>query len=126
MADICHTATHKNFIDILRSFAIKKGLLSVEKKNKKNIFAGKILEIEGLESLKVEQAFELSDASAERSAAACVVNLSEASVVEYVRSNVALIDAMIKAGYESCETLLRRKEKQKEHFCGQNFRDRGA
>ena len=103
--------TLRDLVNAIPYFAIKKGLLSVEKKNKKNIFAGKILEIEGLESLKVEQAFELSDASAERSAAACVVNLSEASVAEYVRSNVALIDAMIKAGYESHETLARRKEK---------------
>ena len=103
--------TLRDLVNAIPYFAIKKGLLSVEKKNKKNIFAGKILEIEGLESLKVEQAFELSDASAERSAAACVVNLSVESVAEYVRSNVALIDAMIKAGYESRETLLRRKEK---------------
>ena len=103
--------TLRDLVNAIPYFAIKKGLLSVEKKNKKNIFAGKILEIEGLESLKVEQAFELSDASAERSAAACVVNLSEASVAEYVRSNVALIEAMIKAGYESRETLARRKEK---------------
>ena len=103
--------TLRDLVNAIPYSAIKKGLLSVEKKNKKNIFAGKILEIEGLESLKVEQAFELSDASAERSAAACVVNLSEASVTEYVRSNVALIDAMIKAGYESHETLARRKEK---------------
>ncbi len=103
--------TLRDLVNAIPYFAIKKGLLSVEKKNKKNVFAGKILEIEGLENLKVEQAFELSDASAERSAAACVVNLSVDSVVEYVRSNVALIDAMIKAGYESRETLLRRKEK---------------
>ena len=103
--------TLRDLVNAIPYFAIKKGLLSVEKKNKKNIFAGKILEIEGLESLKVEQAFELSDASAERSAAACVVNLSVDSVVEYVRSNVALIEAMIKAGYESHETLARRKEK---------------
>lgn len=103
--------TLRDLVNAIPYFAIKKGLLTVEKKNKKNIFAGKILEIEGLESLKVEQAFELSDASAERSAAACVVNLSEASVAEYVRSNIALIEAMIKAGYESHETLARRKEK---------------
>ena len=103
--------TLRDLVNAIPYFAIKKGLLSVEKKNKKNIFAGKILEIEGLESLKVEQAFELSDASAERSAAACVVNLSVESVAEYVRSNVALIEAMIKAGYESHETLARRKEK---------------
>ena len=103
--------TLRDLVNAIPYFAIKKGLLSVEKKNKKNIFAGKILEIEGLESLKVEQAFELSDASAERSAAACVVNLSVDSVAEYVRSNIALIEAMIKAGYESHETLARRKEK---------------
>ena len=90
--------TLRDLVNAIPYYAIKRGLLTVEKKGKKNVFAGKILEIEGLENLKVEQAFELSDASAERSAAACAVNLSQQSVCEYVRSNVALIEAMIEAG----------------------------
>lgn len=102
--------TLRDLVNAIAYYAIKQGLLTVEKKNKKNIFAGKIIEIEGLENLKAEQAFELSDASAERSAAACVVNLSKESVVEYIKSNIALINAMIEAGYESNATLLRRKE----------------
>ncbi|MBE2985295.1 bifunctional aconitate hydratase 2/2-methylisocitrate dehydratase [Campylobacter sp. RM9344] len=106
--------TLRDLVNAIPYYAIKRGLLSVEKKNKKNIFAGKILEIEGLENLKVEQAFELSDASAERSAAACVVALNNEPVIEYLRSNVALIDAMIKAGYENRQTLERRRDKMLE------------
>lgn len=106
--------TLRDLVNAIPYYAIKRGLLSVDKKNKKNVFAGKILEIEGLESLKVEQAFELSDASAERSAAACTVALNIEPVAEYLRSNVALIDAMIEAGYESRATLQRRKEKMLE------------
>ncbi len=103
--------TLRDLVNAIPYYAIKRGLLTVEKKGKKNVFAGKILEIEGLEELKVEQAFELSDASAERSAAACAVNLSIESVCEYVRSNVALIEAMIEAGYESRASLERRAAK---------------
>ena len=106
--------TLRDLVNAIPYYAIKRGLLTVEKKGKKNVFAGKILEIEGLEELKVEQAFELSDASAERSAAACAVNLSEQSVAEYVRSNVALIEAMIEAGYESRASLERRAAKMRE------------
>uniref|UniRef100_UPI003211A78D bifunctional aconitate hydratase 2/2-methylisocitrate dehydratase n=1 Tax=uncultured Campylobacter sp. TaxID=218934 RepID=UPI003211A78D len=106
--------TLRDLVNAIAYYAIKRGLLTVEKKGKKNVFAGKILEIEGLENLKVEQAFELSDASAERSAAACAVNLSEQSVCEYVRSNVALIEAMIEAGYESRASLERRAAKMRE------------
>lgn len=106
--------TLRDLVNAIPYFAIKKGLLSVEKTNKKNIFAGKILEISGLENLKVEQAFELSDASAERSAAACAIALNTEPVCEYIRSNVALIDAMIDAGYENRQTLLRRKEKMQQ------------
>lgn len=105
--------TLRDLVNAIPYYAIKDGELTVEKKNKKNIFAGKILEIEGLENLKVEQAFELSDASAERSAAACCVNLSVESVQEYIQSNITLIEAMIKAGYESKETLKRRAEKMR-------------
>ena len=106
--------TLRDLVNVIPYYAIKRGLLTVEKKGKKNVFAGKILEIEGLEELKVEQAFELSDASAERSAAACAVNLSIESVCEYVRSNVALIEAMIEAGYESRASLERRAAKMRE------------
>ena len=106
--------TLRDLVNAIPYYAIKRGLLTVEKKGKKNVFAGKILEIEGLENLKVEQAFELSDASAERSAAACAVNLSQQSVCEYVRSNVALIEAMIEAGYESRASLERRAAKMRE------------
>ncbi|WP_172201195.1 bifunctional aconitate hydratase 2/2-methylisocitrate dehydratase [Campylobacter sp. RM16188] len=106
--------TLRDLVNAIPYYAIKCGLLTVEKKNKKNIFAGKILEIEGLESLKVEQAFELSDASAERSAAACVVAIDKAPVIEYIRSNITLIEAMMRAGYESRATLERRREKMLE------------
>ena len=106
--------TLRDLVNAIPYYAIKRGLLTVEKKGKKNVFAGKILEIEGLDELKVEQAFELSDASAERSAAACAVNLSIESVCEYVRSNVALIEAMIEAGYESRASLERRAAKMRE------------
>lgn len=103
--------TLRDLVNAIPYYAIKKGLLSVEKKGKINIFAGKILEIEGLPDLKVEQAFELSDASAERSAAACSVALNKEPVIEYLKSNIALIDAMIKDGYENSKTLERRKQK---------------
>lgn len=105
--------TLRDLVNAIPYYAIKQGLLTVEKKNKKNIFAGKILEIEGLPNLKVEQAFELSDASAERSAAACSVDLSVESVSEYIHSNIALIEAMIKADYENAKTLERRAEKMR-------------
>lgn len=105
--------TLRDLVNAIPYYAIKQGQLTVEKKNKKNIFAGKILEIEGLPNLKVEQAFELSDASAERSAAACSVDLSVESVSEYIRSNIALIEAMIKAGYENKATLRRRADKMR-------------
>jgi aconitate hydratase 2/2-methylisocitrate dehydratase len=89
-------------------YAIKAGLLTVEKKGKKNIFSGRILEIEGLPDLKVEQAFELSDAAAERSAAACAVALNKAPIVEYMRSNITLMKWMIAEGYQDARTLKRR------------------
>ncbi len=101
----------RDLVNAIPYFAIKQGLLTVEKQNKKNIFAGRILEIEGLENLKCEQAFELSDASAERSAAACTVKLNKEPVIEYLESNVKLIEELIEQGYEDKETLKRRKEK---------------
>ena len=106
--------TLRDLVNAIPYYAIKQGLLTVEKKGKKNIFAGRILEIEGLENLKVEQAFELSDASAERSAAACTVKLNKEPIIEYLQSNVKLIEKMIEHGYEDKETLKRRKEKMEE------------
>ena len=82
-------------------------MLTVEKKGKKNIFSGRILEIEGLPQLKVEQAFELSDASAERSAAGCTVHLDKEPIIEYMRSNITLMKWMIAQGYQDVRTLTR-------------------
>jgi aconitate hydratase 2/2-methylisocitrate dehydratase len=106
--------TLRDLVNAIPYYAIKDGLLTVEKKGKKNIFAGRVLEIEGLEDLKCEQAFELSDASAERSAAACAVNLNRAPIEEYLNSNIALIDELIKQGYEDKATLERRRDKMKD------------
>ncbi|WP_086232918.1 MULTISPECIES: bifunctional aconitate hydratase 2/2-methylisocitrate dehydratase [Campylobacter] len=105
--------TLRDLVNAIPYYAIKKGLLTVEKKGKVNVFAGKVLEIEGLPDLKVEQAFELSDASAERSAAACAIALNKEPVIEYLKSNITLIDAMIEAGYGSDKTLARRRDKMK-------------
>lgn len=106
--------TLRDLVNAIPLYAIKAGLLTVPKKNKKNIFAGKIIEIEGLEDLKVEQAFELTDASAERSAAACSVKLNKEPIIEYLSSNIALINQMIKGGYEDKRTLERRAAKMQE------------
>ena len=103
--------TLRDLVNAIPYQAIQDGLLTVPKANKKNIFAGRILEIEGLPDLKAEQAFELSDASAERSAAACTVLLNEAPVVEYITSNVTLLKAMLKDGYSDATTIQRRIEK---------------
>jgi aconitate hydratase 2/2-methylisocitrate dehydratase len=88
--------------------ALQRGLLTVEKKGKKNVYNGRILEIEGLPDLKIEQAFELADASAERSAAACTVRLNKEPIAEYLRSNVVLLQWMISQGYGDVRTLQRR------------------
>ena len=106
--------TLRDLVNAIPYYAIKAGLLTVEKKGKKNVFDGTVLEIEGLEDLKVEQAFELSDASAERSAAACTVKLGIPSVSEYLSSNVKLIEQMIAEGYQDARTLARRADKMKE------------
>jgi len=107
--------TLRDLVNAIPYFAIKEGLLTVEKKNKKNIFNGRILEIEGdiIRSLTIEQAFELADASAERSAAACTVDVSEEQVTEYLKSNIKLLEAMIEAGYEDKRTIQRRIDKMK-------------
>ena len=106
--------TLRDMVNAIPYQAIKDGLLTVEKKGKKNIFAGRVLEIEGLEDLKCEQAFELSDASAERSAAACTVKLNKEPIIEYLESNIVLIDELIAQGYEDAATLARRRDKMKE------------
>ena len=103
--------TLRDLVHAIPLYAIKQGLLTVEKKGKVNAFSGRILEIEGLESLTVEQAFELSDASAERSAAGCTIKLSEASVSEYLRSNITMLRWMINEGYGDPRTLERRAQK---------------
>lgn len=100
--------TLRDLVHAIPFYAIKQGLLTVEKKNKRNIFSGRILEIEGLGMLKAEQAFEFADASAERSAAACVLRLEEENVAEYLRSNAALLRWMINQGYENAAILERR------------------
>ena len=100
--------TLRDLVNAIPYYAIKQGLLTVAKQGKKNIFSGRILEIEGLPDLKVEQAFELSDASAERSAAACTVHLDKAPIIEYLRSNITLMKWMIANGYEDARTLKRR------------------
>ena len=100
--------TLRDLVNAIPLYAIRQGLLTVEKKGKKNVFSGRILEIEGLPELKVEQAFELSDASAERSAAGCTVHLDKAPIVEYMRSNITLMKWMIANGYEDKRTLGRR------------------
>lgn len=102
--------TLRDIVNAIPYYAIKQGLLTVEKKGKKNIFNGRILEMEGLPELTVEQAFELTDASAERSAAAATIKLSEKSVADFLRSNIALMEQMIKDGYQYADTLRRRIE----------------
>ncbi|MBK5275506.1 MAG: bifunctional aconitate hydratase 2/2-methylisocitrate dehydratase [Desulfuromonadales bacterium] len=100
--------TLRDAVNAIPYWAIKQGLLTVPKKNKVNIFNGRILEMEGLPDLSVEQAFELTDAAAERSAAAGCIKLSEASVATYLRSNVALMKKMIEDGYQDAKTLQNR------------------
>lgn len=100
--------TLRDLVNAIPLYALKSGLLTVAKQGKINIFSGRILEIEGLPNLKVEQAFELSDASAERSAAGCTVHLDKEPIIEYMNSNVALMKWMISNGYEDPRSLTRR------------------
>jgi len=100
--------TLRDVVNAIPYVAIKQGLLTVAKKGKKNIFNGRILEMEGLPDLTVEQAFELTDAAAERSAAAATIKLSEESVANFLKSNIALMKEMIKEGYQDAETLRKR------------------
>ncbi|MFO6424528.1 bifunctional aconitate hydratase 2/2-methylisocitrate dehydratase [Motilimonas sp. KMU-193] len=100
--------TLRDLVNAIPYYAIKQGLLTVAKKGKVNIFSGRILEIEGLPDLKVEQAFELSDASAERSAAGCTIKLNEAPIIEYLNSNIVMLKWMLAEGYGDVRTIERR------------------
>ncbi|WP_341305415.1 bifunctional aconitate hydratase 2/2-methylisocitrate dehydratase [Pseudomonas sp. TMP25] len=102
--------TLRDLVHAIPYVAIQKGLLTVEKKGKINAFSGRILEIEGLEELTVEQAFELSDASAERSAAGCTIKMPEKAIAEYLRSNITLLRWMISEGYGDARTMERRAQ----------------
>ena len=106
--------TLRDLVNAIPYAAIQKGLLTVEKKGKKNIFSGRCLEIEGLPNMKVEQAFELSDASAERSASGCTVLLNEEPILEYLNSNIIMLRWMIASGYGDAKTLERRAQAMEE------------
>ncbi len=106
--------TLRDVVNAIPFYAVQAGLLTVPARNKKNVFNGRILEIEGLPDLKVEQAFEISDASAERSAAGCTIELGEEPIKEYLRSNITLLQAMIHDGYQSVKTIERRIRKMEE------------
>jgi len=106
--------TLRDLVNAIPLYAIRQGLLTVAKQGKKNIFSGRILEIEGLPQLKVEQAFELSDASAERSAAGCTVKLDKEPIIEYLNSNITLLKWMIAEGYQDARSLQRRIRKMEE------------
>jgi aconitate hydratase 2 / 2-methylisocitrate dehydratase len=106
--------TLRDVVNAIPYVAMQKGLLTADKQNKKNVFSGKILEIEGLPNLKVEQAFELTDASAERSCAGCTIKLSEETIAEYLRSNIALLKNMVARGYSDARTIMRRVAKMQE------------
>merc|ERR1712216_297052 len=100
--------TLRDLVHAIPLYGIKEGLLTVEKKGKINAFSGRILEIEGLPDLKVEQAFELSDASAERSAAGCTIKLNKEPIIEYLNSNIIMLKWMIAEGYGDARTIERR------------------
>ena len=113
--------TLRDLVHAIPYYAIQKGLLTVEKKGKKNVYNGRILEIEGLENLTVEQAFELSDASAERSAGGCTITLSEESVTEYLESNIVMLKWMLSEGYGDERTISRRIEAMEEWIANPNL-----
>ena len=102
--------TLRDLVNAIPYVALQRGLLTLDKKGKKNVYSGRVLEIEGLPDLKVEQAFELADASAERSANGCTVRLNKEPIIEYLNSNIALMKWMIGSGYQDARTLQRRIE----------------
>jgi aconitate hydratase 2/2-methylisocitrate dehydratase len=106
--------TLRDIVNAIPYVAIQRGLLTVEKQNKQNIFSGRVMEMEGLPDLKLEQAFELTDATAERSCAGCTIKLSPDTVAEYLRSNVALLKNMVARGYGDARTILRRVAKMEQ------------
>merc|ERR1719230_2294300 len=106
--------TLRDLVHAIPLYAIRQGLLAVEKKGKKNVFNGRVLEIEGLPDLKCEQAFELSDASAERSAAGCSIKLNKESIAEYLKSNIVLLKGMAANGYSDPRSIMRRVAKMEE------------
>ena len=106
--------TLRDLVNAIPYAAIQKGLLTVEKKGKKNVFSGRCLEIEGLPDMKVEQAFELSDASAERSSSGCTVRLNKEPIIEYLNSNIVMLRWMIASGYGDAKTLERRAQAMEE------------
>ena len=106
--------TLRDIVNAIPYVAIQQGKLTVGKENKRNVFSGKIMEMEGLPDLKVEQAFELTDATAERSCSGCTIKLSEATITEYLRSNIALLKNMRARGYEDGRTILRRVKKMEQ------------
>ena len=105
--------TLRDLVNAIPYFAIQKGLLTVDKSNKKNVFSGRVLEIEGLGDLKVEQAFELADATAERSANGCTVKLNKEPIIEYLNSNITLLGSMIDSGYDDKKTIAKRIQDMK-------------
>ncbi|KAL3815250.1 hypothetical protein ACHAXA_002299 [Cyclostephanos tholiformis] len=118
--------TLRDLVQAIPYTAIKNGLLTVEKKGKKNIFSGRILEIEGLPDLKCEQAFELSDASAERSAAGCTIKLNKEPVIEYLNSNVVMLKWMISEGYGDARTIERRIARMEEWLANPHLMEADA
>ena len=105
--------TLRDLVNAIPYVAIQKGLLTVDKSNKKNVFSGRVLEIEGLGDLKVEQAFELADATAERSANGCTVKLNKEPIQEYLNSNITLLGSMIDSGYDDKKTIAKRIQDMK-------------
>ena len=118
--------TLRDLVNAIPLYAIKQDLLTVAKQGKKNIFSGRILEIEGLPNLKVEQAFELSDASAERSAAGCTVHLNKEPIIEYLNSNITLLKYMIAQGYQDPRSLHRRIKAMEAWLANPQLLDRDA
>lgn len=118
--------TLRDVVNAIPYFAIQKGMLTVPKKNKINVFSGRILEMEGLPNITVEQAFELTDAAAERSAAAATIKLSEKTIETYVKSNVALLERMLKDGYKAAEAIQNRIDALKEWLKEPKLMERDA
>jgi len=118
--------TLRDLVNAIPLYAIKAGLLTVAKQGKINVFSGRILEIEGLPDLKVEQAFELSDASAERSAGGCTVKLNKEPIIEYINSNITLLKWMIATGYQDARTISRRIKAMQDWLASPQLLERDA